>query len=264
MNTQFKQRFVSTLVVGLGAMFAESATAVPITYSATGSNAASIQGTVDVFRSLFGPDNGDVAGSQPTGRREIDWDFGPAQSTETYPSLAGDFTIYGALLSTPGTGLFIFPTTAPTFSSPKLLHPLGSDALNVFLTVPGSIEQAATFGFGAVFSDVDLAATTSLSFFDAANNSLGTYYASAFNNGLSFLGIYFTDPLELIARVRITLGNDEGGAVDSVSLDNLIFGEPNAVGTTQPPTTSVPEPTTLALFGLGLIGFGFVRRRAIS
>lgn len=264
MNIASRQWLVPVLVVGLGAVFAESATAVPITLSAAGSSASSIQGTVDAFRSFFGPDNGTAVGSQPTGRREIDWDFGPTQSTETFPSLVGDFSLYGVYLSTPGTGLSIFPASGPTFSSPKVLRPLGFDVLNIFFTVPDSLDQTTTRGFGAVFTDVDLAATTSLQFFDAASNSLGTFYASPFNNGLSFLGVYFTDPLELIARARITLGNIDGGTLDSVALDNIIFGEPGAVGTTQPPETTVPEPDTLALCGVGLAGIGFARRRATN
>ena len=167
------------------------------------------------------------------------------------------FASRGAVLTTPGAGFLIFPG-GTTFSSPNLLSPIGSNLLDVFFTVPNSPIPLRTRGFGAVFTDVDLAATTSLSFFDSANNSLGTFYASEFNNGMSFLGVTYTDPLEMIGRVRITLGSTSG--FDAVSLDDLIFGEPSAIETTPPPQ-SVPEPGTLALFGLGLAGLGVARRR---
>jgi hypothetical protein len=252
-NVANRKWLAPVLVIGLGAVFAESATAVPITFSAAGSNAASIQSTVDVFRSaLGGPDNGVTAGTQPSGRRELDWDL-----TAAGTMLPSSFARRGAALTTPGAGFLIFPG-GTTFSSPNLLSPIGSNLLDIFFTVPQFTDPAATRGFGAVFTDVDLAATTSLSFFDSANNSLGTFYASAFNNGLSFLGVTYTDPLEMIARVRITLGSTS--SFDAVSLDDLIFGEPSAIETTPPPT-SVPEPGTLALFGIALAGLGFARRR---
>ena len=43
---------------------------------------------------------------------------------------------------------------------------------------------------------------------------------------------------------------------DALELDNLIFTE---IAPT--PTAPVSEPGTLALFGLGLMGLGFARRR---
>ncbi|HEY5810780.1 MAG TPA: PEP-CTERM sorting domain-containing protein [Povalibacter sp.] len=260
MNVANRKWLVPVLVVGLGAVFAESAIAVPITFSAAGSNAASIQSTVDTFRAaLGGPDNGTAAGTQPSGRRELDWDFHTTGTvTFTSPTTSNFFEGHGAVLTTPGTGFLIFPYGDEPFSSPNVLSPIGSNVLDVFFTVPLTADPAATRGFGAVFTDVDLAATTSLSFFDSANNSLGTFYASTFNNGLSFLGVTFTDPLEMIARARITLGTTSGA--DVVSLDDLMFGEPSAIETTPPPQ-SVPEPGTLALFGLALAGLGFARRR---
>jgi hypothetical protein len=262
-NPVSRQWLVPVLVVGVGAVFAESAGAVPIVFSATGGNAASIQPVVDTFRAtLGGPDNGTTAGSQPAGRREINWDGSTA--SVAIPTPMTTFADRGAALTTPGAGFLIsgtefgeinpsYPAIFTTFSSPRLLAPLGANLLDVFFTVPGTIDLALTNGFGAVFTDVDFAATTSLSFFDSANNSLGTYYANTFNNGLSFLGVYFTDPLPSISRVRITLGNigipaNDGGNFDVVALDNFIFGEPSGGGKPQP----VPEPGTLLLFGAAL------------
>jgi len=122
--------------------------------------------------------------------------------------------------------------------------------------VPGSSNPASVFGFGAVFTDVDLANTSSLEFFDLSNQSLGIFFVPTFNNGLSFLGVTFTDA---IGRVRITSGNtalgpNDGGAVDVVALDDFIYSEP------QP----VPEPGTLTLLGTGVAAIvARARRRRV-
>jgi len=60
---------------------ATSVQAAPIVLSATGANAAAIQGTVDVFRASLGALNPNVAGSFGSGRREINWDGGRSTGT---------------------------------------------------------------------------------------------------------------------------------------------------------------------------------------
>jgi hypothetical protein len=45
-------------------------------YSASGSDASAIAPVVDAFRNVLGTNNGNALGSQPNGRREINWDGG--------------------------------------------------------------------------------------------------------------------------------------------------------------------------------------------
>jgi hypothetical protein len=81
-----------------------------------------------------------------------------------------------------------------------LFSPLGSKMMDALFFVPGTNTPTSVFGFGDVFTDVDLANTSSLEFFNLANASLATFFVPTFNNGLSFLGVTFTDA---IGRVRI-------------------------------------------------------------
>jgi hypothetical protein len=115
-------------------------------------------------------------------------------------------------------------------------------------------------GFGAVFTDVDLANTTGLDFFGASNQSLFSAFVPAGdtpNASLSFLGA-IANAGEHIARVRITTGNRPGGPpqnanVDVVLMDDFIYADPLAV----------PEPAILSLLGLGLTALAITVRRTI-
>jgi hypothetical protein len=244
-------------------------TASPIIFSASGADAAAIQSTVDAFRAGLGANNGNVIGSQPDGHREINWDGGGAAANATiFPTPMITFnsgaTTRGLVSTTPGVALEIsgqpapefgdinpsYPASFQTFSSPRLFTAIGSNIIDVLFFVPGTNVPAAVNAFGAVFTDVDLANTSSLQLFDSLGNSLGTFFAPTFNNGLSFLGLVSPD---LIGRVRIVSGNtalsaaaNDGGAIDVVALDDFIYGEPRAV----------PEPISALLFGTGLLGLG--------
>ncbi|MGI9165918.1 MAG: PEP-CTERM sorting domain-containing protein [Pyrinomonadaceae bacterium] len=127
--------------------------------------------------------------------------------------------------------------------------------LDVSFFVPGSATPAFVSGFGSVFTDVDLVGVTSIQFFDTNNVSLGTFNVAPFNNGLSFLGVFFNAG-ERVGRVRITSGNTALGPNDStgtdvVVMDDFIYSEP----------ANVPEPATLVLLVSGLAGVGAALRK---
>ena len=251
----------------------------PIVRSASGPNAASITGARDLFRTDLG--GGIIAaanGSFGGVRREINWDGVPDALSAPNNLPANFFNVNsprGAVFSGPGTGFQVsansgvapieFDNINPTysglfavFSAQRLFTALGSNIVDVNFFVAGTTIPGATTGFGAVFTDVDLANTTSIQYFDLNNVSLGTFFVSNFvgNETLSFLGVSFTEGA-IVSRVRITngntaLGGNETGNVDLVVMDDFIYGEPRR---------AIPEPSTLPLLGGALAGWLALRRR---
>jgi len=220
-------------------------------YMASGSIAAK----VDEFRNALGPSNGGVAGEQPGGRREINWDGAAANPFDNRNDFPPDFfntnVKAGAVYTTPGTGFrndsTLFREVNPTYSSTfnffsptKVFAPIGSNQLDQVFEVAGQPTPGASRGFGIVFSDVDLAGKTTIQLFAKDGSSLGTYSAPVRSDaaGFSFVGVTYTE--SIVARVRITLGtgalgaavNDVtvggAGTADLVVLDNVIYGEPKA------------------------------------
>jgi hypothetical protein len=122
--------------------------------------------------------------------------------------------------------------------------------------VPGTSTPAVTRGFGAVYTDVDELENTAFEYFDASGNSLGTFSTPLSDNGLSFLGVSFDEPVVRHVRIRYgnsALGPDDGGAIDVAVMDDFIYGEPIAV----------PEPGVSAAVAV-LIGWCFARRHTRS
>ena len=256
----------------------------PVVFAASGANADAIQMTVDAFRAALGnPNNGNNPGPLGSGRREINWDGGGATTTSAAgASFAGFQNTRGALFTTGGTGflqavltatppntdalsdIFSNPTYATTFStfSPlRVFTPVDSNVTDATFSVPGAPGTPASISaFGAVFSDVDIANSTTIEFFGLGNTPLfsrSVLPGGTDDGSLSFLGVQF-DPGVFVERVRITTGNsalgpNDGGGTDVVVMDDFFYAEPRAV----------PEPSTLALLAIGAAVTGFARRRRL-
>jgi hypothetical protein len=256
----------AALLLALGP--AATADAAPVVRQAAGPDAASITPTVNQFGNDLGTLNG-VGPPAPSGRRQIVWDGVPADRQSPGFMPENQFRNVGALFSTPTLGAAFqvsgamndfanlnatYATAFEAFSAPRVFAPIGSTTTDTTFVVPGSTTVAQTNGFGVVFSDVDLAGSGSLEFFDANGNSLGTFPVPAAGNlnaSFSFLGVSF-DAGERIARARITSGAapilaaaspadiTQGGPADLVVMDNFIYGEPQP---TPPPDTQRPQVT---------------------
>jgi uncharacterized repeat protein (TIGR01451 family) len=238
-----------------------TATAATTIREAAGPNGAAIQAAVDAFRADLGnPLNGSVPGSQPSGRRDINWD-GVPDGDAAPGRLPGDFfnkiAPRGAVFSIgTGTGFQVsadaanpsatpvrfgnvnatYPTAFATFSAERLFAPLGTTTTVVDFRVAGSDTPAGVRGFGAVFTDVDVAGSSRIELLDANGDVLTSRDAPAApgDGSLSFVGVSFDQAV--VSRVRITSGNaalgpndvTQGGASDIVALDDFIYGEPVA------------------------------------
>lgn len=272
-------RRVALSATVLGLVVTHGALAGFVTRSIGGdATAASIQATVDLFRADLGnPNNGNAVGPLLTGRREINWDGGGVSTTTNSGTpFFGFLNNRGASFSTPGTGFVqatpaglgvdfgqpSYATAFSAFSPQRLFSPVGSNIIDITFFQPGSngTIPATVSGFGAVFSDVDLANTTRLQFFDIQGNELfnQTVPASTVSNGgFSFLGAK-ANAGEQIFRVRVPLGNIllgsvDGGAFDLVTVDDFLYSEP----------VPIPEPTT-AIFGVGLVAACLTGRRRVN
>ena len=282
------------------ALLAPALASAQVIFSAAGANAASIQPTVDAFRSALGALNANNGAAQTSGRREINWDAVPDSASD--PVLfPGDFfaqTFNGAnagrtrgaafttpaglmvsanvpgpnqanalftTLITPGSGVVF-----NAFSNDQIFAPFGSTLTTVTFSVPGNSSQPATItGFGAVFLDVNSSSSSSLSFFNTSGSLLGTFGAAASGHGgFSFLGVNFTGG-ETIGRVVIQSGTEALAFGTSSGLGTESSGDVVALDDffySEPLSaralTAVPEPSTYGFFGAAfLAGLVWIRRR---
>ena len=230
--------------------------AAPVVFEASGADPAGIQAAVDEFRAFLGPLNPNVAGSFPSGRREINWDAVPDAFSAPNGLPANFFNANsprGAVFFTPGTGFQLsadndnptntpilfgnihpaFPLIFSTFSPQRLFTALNSNITETLFFVPGSATGATVGGFGAVFTDVNRADSTKIEYFDAGGRLLfsrNLLPGPTSRRSLSFLGVGF-DAGERVYMVRITSGDraPRGPARDVVVMDDFIYGEPQTL-----------------------------------
>lgn len=243
--------------VGIVAL-APPASAAVTKIEGTAANAAGLTPTVNAYRALLGdPNNGSALGSQPAGRREINWDGTPdAQSSPN--QLPRDFfntTVpRGAVFSNNAGNRFQVsadsanPTNTPvrfgninpqypnifgTFSEQRLFTPVGTTQTRIHFFEPGTTSPATVNGFGAVFTDVDRADSTKIELYDQWGSLIwwqNVIRGQQVNKSLSFLGVK-TDAD--IYEVRVTTGNtrlsagtNDGGSWDVVVMDDFLYAEP--------------------------------------
>lgn len=212
-----------------------------------------VTGVVGEFRALIGdPLNGVTPGTQPAGRREINWDGVPASVTDT-DAFPGDFfntrSPRGVVFSTTGQAFRVSSTNLADvdpsygsqfgfFSPQKTFAVTGSTVMTVEFQVPGSATPAVVRAFGVVFADVDQQGSATLEFFGPAG-SLGRFEAPvrSGDSSLSFLGVVFQDTV--VTSVRIVSGRaplgvgvkdvSDGGSGDLVVMEDFIYSEPRAI-----------------------------------
>jgi hypothetical protein len=186
-------------------------------------------------------ENAGIYTTQVAGATTVNWND---YSCGAYTSCTGD----GRLVSGSVSGRYASPYG---ISDTYLTVPYNYSAGAVALTTPGNYNY-----FGLYWGSLDL--YNSIHFYDGAS-LIGSFngadiFSLMANGGQSswasnrYVNFLFTDG-DLFDRIVLVSTN---WAFES---DNHAFGNV---------TTSVPEPATLAMFGLGLIGLGMMalRRRA--
>jgi len=238
------------LVIALSALFASSAQADPAVRQGAAVNPDGLRPVVDAFRADLGGVNNGVGGTFESGRREINWDGVPDVFSSPAP-FPGDFfnanSPRGVVFTTPGSGFAVSRTSAQgqvrfadidpsysgtfqTFSPQRLFVASGSNITDVVFTVPGKQDRLGVKGFGAVFTDVDVAGFSRIQYFDASGGLLLDQPAPS--GSFAFVGATFDGPAD-VYRVRITAGTrdlapgiTDGGGNDLVALDDFVYGEP--------------------------------------
>ena len=259
----------------------------PQVFTAAGIDAAAITAEIDAYRAALGELNPFEAKNFADGRRQINWDAAPdaVSASNAFP---GDFFNFnaaprargiefappesatGSSLQLSATGeagvgvnfANIDPSYAETFrafSPERLFTAVGSNVIDArFFDPANQSEATVTNGFGAIFSDVDLANVTALKYYDAYDKLVYAQSVPAVGGGaenvqgsLSFAGVKFATAC--VARVRLVSGTtpleagvlDEPAAddkVDLVVIDDLIFGEPQATGIVPQPSVRIYLP----------------------
>jgi hypothetical protein len=236
----------------------------PVVFQAAGPNIASIQNTIEQYRTALGEtNNGNTPGplSKDSGHREINWDGGGNNDTTTAPVTPFNtfLNTRGAQFTTPGTGLSQAPpsggpqgglatlfnnptygTIFSTFSPLRLFTPVDSNITEALFFVPGSngTVPAKVSGFGAVFTDVDLPdgsgpgnkngnrqASTRIECFGTDGGLIFSSFVPASPGDASLSFLGIVFADARIARVQITSGDTAPGPNDDGTHDIVMMDD---------------------------------------
>ncbi|MEM7538173.1 MAG: hypothetical protein AAF639_38750 [Chloroflexota bacterium] len=245
-----------------GEPIADTVCGLPEIFTSTGGDADAIRTEVNAYRDALGALNDPVPQNFDTGRRQINWDAAP-DGVSAPNDFAGDFFNFnasprarGIAFTTNGNGFQLsateasgtgiefaninanYASTFSTYSAERLFTAIGSNEVDArFFNPATQTDTALTNGFGAVFSDVDLADVTALRYYDTDNKLVYAQSVPAVDGNtqesLSFAGLTFDTAC--VARVRLVNGNtaidantedDPANGVDLVVMDDFIYGEP--------------------------------------
>ncbi|MEM9218101.1 MAG: hypothetical protein AAGD25_27635 [Cyanobacteria bacterium P01_F01_bin.150] len=225
-----------------------------------GVDAGAIAATFEAFQKALGdPLNGNDAGPLAEGRRQINWDGAIVPFEMPNNFFNSEPLTRGAVFLTDAGSQFRvsnpdnvadsaldnrfssfnsnYPDEFTTFSPNRLFTPVGTNEFDIQFFVPGTNTPATVSGYGAVFTDVDLAGETTIDYYDQHDNLLLSESVEVQDAGLSFLGAKFED--ENLFRVRVNLGtaalganDDPTNGADVVVMDDFLYGEPQALKST--------------------------------
>lgn len=162
----------------------------------------------------------------------------------------------GCVIGTPTGPLALDPTSPDTFITNDGANPTspvlsGSPTFNGAISILFDTDIAGVGLDGGYFNAIGGTAITA---FDRDGNIIG----QVFNEGLGieFLGLVTEDGANSIAGLQFSL---VGAEPAGFAIDNLRFGTGDQIDI--PPVAGVPEPGSIALLGLGLVGLGMSRRK---
>eukprot|EP00737_Agarophyton_chilense_P005255 gb/GEZJ01007602.1/.p1 GENE.gb/GEZJ01007602.1/~~gb/GEZJ01007602.1/.p1 ORF type:complete len:265 (+),score=33.21 gb/GEZJ01007602.1/:314-1108(+) len=228
----------------------------------TAHEAKGLTSAVENYKKLLGGENnGNNAGPLLSGQRSINWDADivpfnmPGNFFNKVVTRGAVFHARGGKFAVSNGGASSakddrFSSLLPAFVSKqfrrfslkRLFTPVASNRVTVKFQIPATVNAGRVSGFGAVFTDVDLARRTYMIYYDKKGCKIAKVVVGRKNRGLSFAGLVVVDrhnpkkKLSVISKVKVQLGNTSikgffrstwhGFFKDVVVMDDLFYGEP--------------------------------------